>query len=181
MSIFLNAPIRQLHFRGHDDPALPAGIWWGSGTIVGDASGGQQFIRFLFGEEGEPLSGDIFNLEQMSSINSTSSLRNAFLCTVGMAPAPGLPAFDRIWHVPYQDLGSGLGNSAFGEQALRVLPLFLGSRRGGAEAVGALDIGTANLTASDSVSVSVMGYRWTGRSVMTEGGPQRPLRSLFGS
>lgn len=178
MTILAIAPVRRLAYRGYDDPSLPLGIWWGSGTVVGDASAGQQFVRIQMSEEGQAVDGLIYNLEQFSMLISEATDRDAFVRTTGLAPQSGLPAFDRIWHVRLQEL-EGVGNTGVGEGRPQ-LPLLLGTKRGGADALASLDIGTANLTASNSVSASALGYVWGPRSILAPGGPQRPARSLFG-
>lgn len=180
MTLIANIPVQQLYFRGDDDLSLPAGIWWMSSTLVGDASGGFIGVRAEFHAEGAPLSGDFFSLEQISALLTINSDTNMFLRTVGMAPQPRLAAFDRIWHLQMEALDASLGNSSLGAATFQMLPLFLGTNRGTVDDIGVLEVGVANPSATDSLSVSMMGYRWTSRSIMATGGPQRPMRSIFG-
>lgn len=180
MTIVLDAPVQQLYYRGHDNPAFPTGIWWASATQVGDASGGFMAVRAEFHAEGDAKSGDIFNLEQVSGLVSAASVLEGFLETVGMAPQPGLPAFDRFWHVTFEDMDASLGNVALGAKAFTLLPLFIGTLRGESDSNGNLTLAVTNLGASDSISASFLGYRWGPRSIMAPGGPQRPPFSLFG-
>lgn len=180
MTIVANFPFRRLPYRGYDDPSLPVGIWWGSGTVVGDASGGTAQVRFEFAAEGVPVSGDIFNLEQLSVLLSVLANEDGFLTTVGLAPASNLPAFDRIWALELGAIGSGSGNSALSFNRPQ-LPLFLGTRRGDVDDVALLAVGVDNPTVTDSLSASAMGYIWEARSILAPGGPQRPARSLFGA
>jgi len=180
MTITVEVPIRFLYYRGNDDPSLPVGIWHMSATLVGDASGGFMAVRAQFKEEGQAVPGDFWNLEQVSALVSDVTTRDAFLRTVGLAPTPGLPAFDRQWAVEFVTLGGSIGNAALGGAAFQLLPLFLGAVRGSASSSATVDIGHGNVTASDSLSVSMMGYRWDARSILAPGGPRRPPNGLFG-
>lgn len=180
MTIIAAQRIRRLPYRGYDDPRLPVGMWWGSATVVGDASSGTMQVSFEFSAEGDPPTGDIYNLEQISALISDDTAREGFLTTVGMTPSRGLPGFDRSWRLRYEDQGVQNGNTALDFRVGIGKPLFIGTLRGGVDAVGAIRAGLNNLTATDSLSVSMMGYIWEARSVLAEGGPQRPSNSLFG-
>lgn len=178
MTILAAFSYRRLIWGGGDDPRLPTGVWVGNGTVVGDASGGAQFVRINFGNEGDPISGEYFNLEQFSTLISEGTSRDMFLRTVNMTPGPQ-DMFDRIWHYRVETLPGLGGNSGFGDIHPK-LPLFLGARLRDAEAPGTLEFGTTNLTATTSITVSAMGYIWDARSVLVPGGLERPERSLFG-
>lgn len=183
MTITARVVTQQLYYRGNDDPSLPVGMWWGSATLLGDASGGHAGLRFVFHEEGDAVSSDIFNLEQFSIlVSKDTTFTDSFIRTVGMAPAPKLAAFDRVWAFSLESV-TPVGNAA-GPLANKLgLPLFIGTLRSGDQGdLGALEIATTNPTAADSMSVSAMGYRWTSRSVLAPGGPQRPPGGgLFGA
>lgn len=177
MTILLRVPPLLLAWRGFDDPRFPVAVWFASGSLVGDASGGTQRISVLFADEGDPVSGDYYNLEQFSVLVSEPTPRDCFIATVNLTPGP-VSVFDRQWHFKTEELPA-LGNTGVG--AVRPqLPLFLGARLRDAEAPGTLDIGTSNLTASTSLSVSVMGYKWTSRSIMVPGGLLRPATAPWG-
>lgn len=181
MTILAQLDVRQLYFRGDDDPSLPVGMWWTSGTVTGDASGGFMAVRSVFHQEGQGVSSDSFSLEQISGLLSITTVTNGFLRTVGMAPQPKVAAFDRMWQLVFEDLDSGLGNQALGAAVKQLLPLWIGTQRSAdRDDLGTLEIGTTNLGAGDSLSVSCMGYRWTSRSIMAPGGPRRPPGSIFG-
>lgn len=180
MTIVVDIPIRRLPYRGYDDPSLPVGIWWGSGVLVGDASGGTQQIRFLAKVEGDPVSGDMLNLEQIMAFVSTSTATSAFLSPVGFSPSRELPGVDALYRFQLDNLSSALGNSAIGHEHPK-LPIFIGATRGGADTLSTIAFGITNLTATDSLSVSMMGYIWEARSLLAPGGLQRPPNGLFGN
>lgn len=171
--------MKQLLWSGSDRPQLPAGIWWGSGTQVGDASGGQLRIRFEFSAEGDPASGDIYSLEQMSGFISIITQTKGWMSTIGMAPQAGSSLFDRLWAILYDSTAPTLAQASMSDDT-PLLPILIGTLRGGVDDIGALEFGVDNPTATDSLSVTAMGYRWTSRSVLAEGGPQRPSNSIFG-
>lgn len=179
MTVINMVPIRRLPYRGSDDPALPTGIWWGTGVIVGDASAGTMQVRFTLKAEGDPVSGDVWNVEQlMAFVSDNSTTHFGFITAVGLSPSREAPGVDALYPVSFPTLGAGSGQAAIGFQP--VFPKFLGGTRGGSDTLAAIGIGLTNLTASDSLSVSMMGYIWEARSLMVEGGPQRPERPLFG-
>lgn len=178
MSILLDAPIRRLPWRGSDDPGLPVGLWMSSGTLVGDASGGTQRIRFQLGQEGVPISGEYFNLEQLSVLISEGTPRAGFLTIQNMTPGP-TDLFDRVWPLSYLAMG-GLNNSGI-NQGEPNLPIFVGARLRDSALPGSIAVGVTNLTATTSLSVSGMGYIWEPRSILFSGGIRRPADSIFGS
>lgn len=180
MTIITTAPIRRLPYRGYDHPALPTGIWWGTGVVVGDASGGTQQVRFEVHAEGAPVSGDMWNIEQVMAFISITTTTSGFLTAVGLSPSRDSPGVDALYRVVLASLGGGLGNAGIAE-VTPGLPVFLGAVRGGADTGAAVGLGVTNLTATDSLSVSMMGYIWEARSQLTEGGLQRPPGGLFGN
>lgn len=177
MTIVADVRAAPLPWRGHDDPRLPVGVWFASGTVVGDASGGTMQVRFVFSAEGEPVSGDLFNVEQMSCLVSSNTGRDGFFIAQGLSPSPA-NVFDRRWSLKIDPMGSLSGNGGLRDGYPR-FPIFLGTKRGGADTFAALSVGLNNLTATDSLSVSVMGYRWGTRSILAPGGPQRPPAGLW--
>lgn len=186
MSIAGETLIQQLQWRGHDDPSLPEGIWWASLATVGDASGGTQRNDILFKPEGEPLDGSIYSLEQLTAFISNASNTDGFLQITGLSPPqPGSSFLDRFLHLQFESMGSAIGNAALdggkGGFGSPLLPLLLGSARGTIDSEASLRVGTNNLTATDSLSVTALGYRWGPRAVLALGGPQRPERAIFGA
>ena len=179
MTIVLDVPIRRLAFRGFDDPALPTGIWWGTGVLVGDASGGSMQVRFSLKTEGQPVSGEMWNLEQAMAFIGSDQSRDAFITAAGLSPSRDLPGVDAIYRAVLSDMGPGQGQSGLANEFSQ-LPLFLGSVRGGADTSATIGLGLVNLTAAVALSCSMMGYIWGARSILAEGGPQRPPRGLFG-
>jgi len=177
VSILSDHSYQRLAWRGSDVPGEPVGVWFASGTTVGDASGGAIRVRFNFGHEGDPISGDYFNVEQLSVLLSTGIETNMFLTTTNMTPGPQ-NAIDRVWQLRVLAC-PGIGQSALRDLTPK-LPIFIGARLRDAESVGSLTVGGANPTATDSLSATAMGYIWEGRSLLAPGGLQRPVGSIFG-
>jgi len=185
VNVLAELPPRPALWRGYDDPALPEGIWSASGVVVGDASGGVMFTRILFHPEGAPLDGNIYNLEQLEGFFAGSAARPGFMNTVGMVPANDPGFLDRLMFLSWSFGGAGIGNSMLiggrgGGAGQMGLPFLIGTVRGTADDVGALDVGFANVNL-EVLAVTAMGYRWGPRSVMAPGGPQRPIGSIFGA
>lgn len=180
MTILSDVPIRRLQYRGYDDPALPVGIWWVTGVVVGDASGGTAQVRGTLKEEGDAVSGNMWNLEQVMAFTSDATPLAIFITAAGLSPSRELPGVDAIYQGILDTTGAGLGNTALGN-AMHRLPIWLGAVRGGADVRATIGFGITNPTASDSLAVSAMGYIWDPRSILVDGGPQRPERSLFGN
>ena len=184
MTIAGTTNVHPVGWRGSDDPASPEGVWYSSGTVVGDASGGLVLLRTNFKEEGELLSGDIWNIEQLDVFIGDETLTAAFWRIVGMAPVTGSSHVDRIGGIALTAAGSALGQAAaaggrggFGQLKL---PMMLGTVRGTQEDVACFDIGRNNIGVGAALSVTMMGYRWGPRSILAPGGPQRPVNSVFG-
>lgn len=179
MTILNDTTYARAPYRGWDNPQLPIGIWRASVVTVGDASGGLMIGRINFAVEGDPLSGEIFNLEQLTSFISDSTTRFGFFTTINMAPGQGSNFVNRIWRLEWRDTdAAGAGALADG---LPILPIFLGGRQLiSSSSPSSLDVKLVNLTAAASLSVTAMGYIWSGRSVLAEGGPLRPASALFG-
>lgn len=181
MSVTLNLPVRRLPFRGYDDPSLPSGIWWGAGSIVGDASGGTALIRFNFKTEAQPVSGDQWNVERVSAFSGpgTSGIGMTMI-PVGLSPSRSFPGAEPLYRFALSGQGSGLNQSALGEDH-PLMPVFLGATRGGADTLSAVGFTISNPTATDSFSVTAMGYIWEARSILANGGLNRPPHGLFGN
>lgn len=172
-------------WRGYDDPSLPEGIWFASPVVIGDASGGTSSAQVLFGDEGDPLSGDIFTVETIEAFISDPTGFLGFWNIIGMAPAFQSSFIDRLGFLQFGSGGAVFGQSLIhggrgGGSTMPLLPLVLGTRRGTADSLAAFSVGTDNIGVGDSLAVACMGYRWGPRSILAPGGPQRPARSIFG-
>ena len=177
MTILVDVGINRLPWRGSPAEGLPVGVWQANGTVVGDASGGTQRVRFCFGTEGQPISGMLYNLEQLSCLISEGTERTGFLLFSNMTPGP-VGLFDRIWPLLFENM-SGLVNTGLRDMQQQ-LPLFIGARLRDADSPGEVQIGMDNLGVTVSLSASGMGYIWEPRSLLIPGGLRRPADSIFG-
>jgi len=174
MSVIAVFNVQMRPFRGYDDPALPSAQWVGFGFALGDVSAGTMEVHHVFEPVGQPLSGRIFSLEQY------------YATRTGTTPA--------TWGMRSQNMdrfSNTLGPANFhwaGEMRANVvettieqkdlrLPIFLG---GAATIPSAafLQIFINNLN-GETLRAGAMGYVWTPRSTLADGGPQRPPNGLY--
>ena len=185
MTVVADEAIHVMPWRGYDDPTLPEAIWWGSAVVVGDASGGTMNARLCFKNEGDPVSGNIWNLEEFNAFLNDQTLSSMFMKTVGLAPTKGAAFVDRQYALETFSTGSANGQAVLrggrgGSEGMLKLPTMLGTVRGVADDIAVLTFGRNNEGAATSLAVTAFGYQWGPRSMMAEGGPQRPPQSVFG-
>lgn len=170
--------VELMPWRGYDNPSLPAGVWLAGGQVTGDATGGFNSAQFLFNLANEEASARQWNLEQFQVRNGGTAIgdieegqmriNNMGQFTIDRA------LFLRTYHfrLPVGQFDSSTPVNVMSQ------PIFLGSLN--------LPGGTANIefaipnTNGGSISAVAWGYMWEPRSLMAEGGLQRPVGSLFG-
>jgi len=164
-------------YSGYDDPSLPIASWIAQGGLAGDASGGTAFMDFNFQLDENPQISELFNLEQISLDVTSATTRNFILETRGMDRlAPLRPASPQKWQ--FDTIGAT--TLAVGATTLlqgTILPLWLGTPNK-EEGDAGLRITSANIDLL-LYAVTLQGYMWGPRSVLAQGGPQRPVRGLF--
>ena len=164
-------------YSGYSNPSLPIASWIAEGGVVGDASGGSVFMNFLFQPDGQANVSEMYNLEQLAMDSSGDATRQMTLQTLGMDQlSVNRPATDRRWMFEVDNVTQ----VAIGALNIRstMLPLWLGAPNRD-EGDAGLRFVTQNVDLL-FLFVSIQGYMWGPRSVMAEGGPQRPVGSLFG-
>lgn len=172
-------------WRGYDDPSMPEAAWWGSVVVTGDASGGSMIAQIDFKLEGVPLSGDIFNLEELNASIGVSASRLGSLVAVGMGPRQGASFVDRLYSVVLKDsnpqlvIASLAGGKGGGDSMLN-LPAMIGTVRGSPDDIGTLRLSMDNEGVGVALTMTAFGYRWGPRSMLAPNGPQRPVQSIFG-
>lgn len=174
MTVANTEPIFFRRFNGHVDPALPEGWWFGSVSVTGDGTGGIASLSLALAPVSDALNSRIFSLEQLSvSSTATAGANVRFQGTNLVGPGPvNLDMF----------FGAAMvvsDASVISAEALNALPLFLGSAADRAQQASY----SAVLPNSDMVvfDFEAQGYWWGPRSVLVDGGPQRPLRSVYGA
>jgi len=176
VSVVAQQDIEYRRFSGYLDARHPQGTWFGVVTAVGDATGSLLALDLVFGRPTVlTLSSQIYSVESVAIRSSENVTRVARLFAVNMS-GPSNLSLQHELSVTLGALALGADN-ALDAQDLAFLPLFLGSQR------------TAGTTASFSVilnNVNTISYRfeaegywWAARSVLPDGGPQRPPTGLY--
>lgn len=177
MSVLVSSTMRQRLWRGYDDPSLPVGMWVGQIALTGDATGGTETLLLEFDpqENVNTKSGRFFNLEAFE-IQSSSAGAPGQLLIINFSQLIDGAAVNRSWTA--QSLSNEAGDSALPLESQLKRPIFLGTP---------LLAGTTasirwiqNNADTETVVMYAEGYIWEGRSVMAEGGLQRPVQSLYG-
>ncbi len=176
MSVQAVFPVLQRPWRGYADPGLPVGMWIAQGTVLGDASGTNQGVVFVFKEEGEPLGGRFYNLEQMEVHSTLASLSFAALVLENFDIISTTGLVNREYHLRLTS--DGITTSSLQEYQSAVLPIFMGRP----SLVGLqtqLRVRVAN-TLNETLFFTGQGYIWEPRSLLVDGGLRRPIDGLYG-
>lgn len=178
MSVTGEASVQYRRFQGYLDPRLPEGSWFGSTSVVGDASGGEALTRLIFqlASQGS-RSSRMFNIERISTDSTLTVAETSRIQTTNMeGPTSGTLAnrFSLLMPLPQSAAGP-----AIDARSLLFLPLFLGTPR--AQGLQAdVNIIFQNVTTILYV-FEAQGYWWGARSVLADGGPQRPPNGIYGA
>lgn len=177
MSVTFFAPIVPRMWRGYDNPSYPVGSYIGHGVVVGDVSGGVMQVVFNFKEDGQPVSGRFYNIEQVSSFMSfnSGSPIDGFIRILGFESLGPFIIADREYR--YDLVGSTVIVSA--GQNFPPLPLFIGTSGRLEGTSSEVQFGTVNLSVV-AFSVDIQGYIWEPRSILAEGGLKRAADVLYG-
>ena len=165
-------------YTGYQDPSLPIAAWISQAGVAGDASGGQINLDFLFQRDDDAQVSELFNLEQVSFDNTSTSAVIVLVETMNLdSLSQNRPASPQFWSF------TTLGVPATGFSAVKLdngsqLPLWLGAPNRDEGDVG-IRLNFANVDLR-LYAVTLQGYMWGPRSVLAEGGPRRPPSGLFG-
>jgi len=163
-------------YSGYTDPALPIASYIAQGTDLGTVTGGSLFLEFPFQLAAGPDVSNLYNLEQFAIHVDQNLNIGANLETFAMDHLAGpLVALIQRWSLLVNFGGGGLGNANdFGTMA--GLPVWLGRPQTGLDAGLRFElINTLNVT----YTATIQGYIWGPRSVLAQGGPQRPQSGYF--
>jgi len=177
VTVFTDFRIDTRPYSGYADPSLPIATYIAQGSTVGDASGGQMNIAFIFQDGDAPRTTEMYNLEQLAM---DTSINAAALGTMRLLRMDSLstnrPAFGQSWSL-LLPASQGSSENALGIGAL-ALPLWFGAPNvDEGDALVRFIFSNVDL---ELYLVTIQGYIWGPRSVMAPGGPQRPVGSLFG-
>jgi len=159
-------------FSGYRDPRFPLGIWRGVESSIGDASGGfnEVDIRFQFTEGAR--SSLFFSLEQLMITNTESAQREARLFTLNMDRVDPTTLPTPAWTVLLKATIVGAAAALLDRGSL-----FLGSPSD-PNATAILGVQMTNVL-NAIMHINVQGYYWGPRSVLQDGGLQKPPQGLF--
>jgi len=165
-------------WQASPDPTLPEGAWIASGTVVGTATGGPRTIQIDFQKAATRLSSRLFSLEQMALTDVSSAVIQWELQTFNLETFEGQGIASRAWALNITKDNRPNGNGGALDTFSNLLPLFLGAPSQAGVAAG-ISFVADNVNAITMVCFA-QGFFWGPRSITAPGGPQRPLRSIYG-
>jgi len=169
--------IRIRPWRGYDDPGLPVGMYVAQGATLGDASGGDRIIFFDFKGEGNPVSGRLFNIEQINVIATGATAQVGHMVANNWESVSAVGLINRQWR--FNLVNNNNGFAAMDEREYLPMPLFLGAVAPIPSLAADIEIGTDNED-GDTLLATIQGYIWEARSIQAPGGLRRPTDSLYG-
>jgi len=164
-------------WRGYDDPGLPVGMYFAQNAVTGNASGGDMIVFFTFKEEGGPITGRFYNVEQYNVFHSASAGKSGHMVATNWESVSPAGLVNRQWR--YELAANADGGSAEKGDVYIPMPLFLGAAAPLVDLKSTLEFGIDNVDLT-SLVVSIQGYIWEARSMQAEGGLRRPADSLYG-
>lgn len=176
MAIVAQIQVEGRRYSGWVDPRYPIGYWQAALTVTGDATGGGLGIDLIF-QTGGPavLNSQMYSVERFSIASGNATVLPVRLSAVNM----GGPANEGFLHryIVSLDPATGVSGLAVSTRDLAFLPWFLGSQRT-AGIAASLSLTTDNINGI-FFEFEAEGYRWSPRSVLIDGGPQRPPTGLY--
>lgn len=177
MTVIAVATAQMRSWGASPDPALPEGAWICQVVATGDATGGPLIAQIDFQKANTSLSSRLFSLEQMSLVMSQNVSTFWDLHTFNLETFERLGIANRVWPLTLVQISENTGDAIpLGE--LAGLPLFLGSPSVQGVAAG-IDFRTSNQD-GPTFTAFCQGYFWGPGALTAPGGPQRPLRSMYG-
>jgi len=177
LSIVAQINVESRRFSGWLEPQYPIGFWQAALSLTGDVSGGLLGIDLVFQQANGParLNSQMYSVERFAIQSTFNGGKAARIRAINMG-GPSNQAFKHEYTALLQ-AQDGTDDSALVPVAMTLVPWFLGSQK------------QAGTTASFSmildnldgviVDFEAEGYRWSPRSVLVNGGPQRPPTGLY--
>jgi len=159
------------------DPGLPEAAWRSFGRITGNASGGFMLLQVDFQKANLPLSSRMWSLE-MLAMSTTIALPNVGVQASNLGEFLGAAPFASTGYA-LQLVGADGLNANIQGRDLAFLPWFMGAPRQLGVAAGVSFV-TSNVNLG-VLDVWARGFVWGPRSQVTQGGPRRPVGSVFGA
>ena len=157
-------------------PGTPIGYWFAALVLTGNASGGTLSIDLLFQSALTGfLNSQMYSVERLAVRTNDAADRIVSIQAPNMGGPQNL-GFSHEYAVLVSQL-TNVASSAIRSESLTFLPWFLGSQR--LPAISAsVSIVTENTNGTE-FKLEAEGYRWSPRSVLIDGGPQRPPTGLY--
>ena len=175
MSIGTQILVSTRRYSGYLDPRYPLGSWQAVLEATGDASGGTLFIDLMFATSfAAALSSIIWSVEQIALQSTDATPRNFQLRTINMGGPPGSSLDNQHALITAVD---GTGGTSLDATDVSPLPMFVGSQSGIPTTALVGIVGT-NVDLQ-VVHFEAQGYYWGARSILPDGGPQRPPTGLY--
>jgi len=171
---------RRRRFNGWNDPRYPTGFWSLQHFLTGTASGGLQTIIFRFWDNGVPLDTQMYSLEQLSlQYTDNVTPRPISIRTAGFDNLVSFNGQPDLGVVVLPITGPATGAIAMmtPQDANYFRGIFLGAPGNSGQAAD-LVFAVEN-TISNILVVAGQGYVWGPRSVLADGGPQRPPTGIY--
>lgn len=171
MAIVAQTLVENRRYSGWTDPRYPIGYWQAALVLIGDASGGALGIDLVFQGALAPfLNSQMYSVERFSIGTSDSVDRAMIIHAVNMS-GPSNEGFAHEYSVLVENVPGAPGTAVEPDSQI-IVPWFLGSQR-------TVGITSSLSLRSDNVDLvsfrlEAEGYRWSARSVLVDGGPQRP-------
>jgi len=176
MAVVASIVVESRRYSGWIDPRFPIGYWQAALTLVGDATGGLLGIDLVFqGAAAPELNSQMYSVERIAARRDSGSNTVISVSAVNMG-GPANEGFQHQYTIALNGIGgaslSGLDGGGF-----TFIPWFLGSQRTPAITASLSLIGPN--TDGIFMTFEAEGYRWSPRSVLVDGGPQRPPTGLY--
>lgn len=176
MAVIGQIVVESRRYSGWIDRRYPIGYWQAALLVTGDATGGLLAVDLVFqGGVAAFLNSQMYSVERFAAETNNSTSRTVRISAVNMGGPTNLGYSHEYTVILLAQ--PNLAGAALAPSENNICPWFLGSQR------------TAGVTASlsmvaenvDGVSVKfeAEGYRWSPRSVLVDGGPQRPPTGLY--
>jgi len=176
MPITSSIDVTMRRFQGYADPRFPIGQWSRQEVVVGTGDGGDLTLNFVFHQPAAGINPNLYSLERFFAIDTSGSANVLGLRTINM-DEPGGPDTG-LWAVALEMVVTEGGYQALRPSDLSGLAgTFLG-RTSNQAATASLTIELDNIL-GNRLTVGAGGYVWDTRSIMADGGPCRPIPSLY--
>lgn len=176
MAIAAQIVVESRRYSGWADPRYPIGHWQAALAATGDLSGGELAIDLVFqGALTAALNSQMYSVERFAIRIGDETDRTVRIAGINMG-GPTNRAFFQSYSILLVGETGSTRSQIRGDQ-FSMLPWFLGAQRQ-AGTTASLSCVVPNVN-TVVVTFEAEGYRWNPRSVLIDGGPQRPPTGLY--